>query len=643
MHFLLLIVFFIPQLLYAQKNLPLTSSENSRQLTTEVTVLRDQTGDKTLADVLLLKNNFSLVKLPFNRGHTHDAYWFRITLQRTEDTRKDWLLSVTPATLNNLRLYTPNNNGGFTLHQSGNQVAAALHPIDKQFGAFTFPIALTDTNSTVFYLRLQTQSTSALNLSITTSATLAQTNSQKKLLLGVILGILLVVSFLTLMMWNKKHHWIYIVLISYIVGWSMSLTAIDGIIANYLLPYHPEIAMLMSPLGGSIMAFCFASFSILFFDTPRYFPRLTFIFYGVMALTLLAALSIPFGQLITFAPIAMLATLLSLPAQLYISWVRAYREQSGGQAIFYGSLLNLIFSMLLLLFILGLISVNITQLLVAQMSVLAILLFSGLYQRFRKLELNQEEANIRSEIAEKLISIEKQHNKESSTFFSLVAHEIKTPLAVIDSTVQTLQTCPSIPNEQVIERYHRIRQSIAHLNSLLENTLSTEYDNQPLHLHTEQFLLAPFVKQTINTVLTENNCDIKIADNYRCTADRRLLNLALSNLLVNAEKYRIANTHITLQAIKNIHHGQNGTLFTIRNRYTSLVNPDTTEWFTKYYREKNQANIDGLGLGLHLVQQVAQAHAGTINCDATPTPYADQWLISVNFWLPNHNVKENKK
>jgi len=74
--------------------------------------------------------------------------------------------------------------------------------------------------------------------------------------------------------------------------------------------------------------------------------------------------------------------------------------------------------MLLLLFILGLISVNITQLLVAQMSVLTIFLFSGLYQRFRKLELNQEEANIRSEIAEKLITIEKQHNKESSTFFS---------------------------------------------------------------------------------------------------------------------------------------------------------------------------------------------------------------------------------
>jgi signal transduction histidine kinase len=604
MHSLLLIFFFIPQLLYAQQNIPVAAGENSKQLSMEVRVLRDQAGDKTLANVLALKNDFNLVKLPFNRGHTRDAYWFCITVQGIKDIQKNWLLSVTPATLNNLRLYTPNDNGGFTLHQSGNQVAAALRPIDKQFGAFTFPITLTDVTSTTFYLRLQTQSTFTLNLSIATAANLAQTNSQNKLLLGLILGILLVILFLTLVMWNKKHHLIYIVLISYIIGWSMSLSAIDGMITDYLFPYHPEIAMLMSPLGGGIMAFCFAAFSILFFDTPRYFPRLTFIFYGVMAFTVLAALSMPFGQFITVAPIAMLATLLSLPAQLYISWVRAYREQLGDKAIFYGSLLNLIFSMLLLLFILGLISINIMQLLVAQMSVLAIFLFFGLYQRFHKLELTQEEANIRSEIAEKLITIEKQHHKESSTFFTLVVHEIKTPLAVIDSTIQTLQAYPTLSKELVSEHHHRIRQSIAHLNNLLENTLSSDYDNQLLLTHSEQFLLAPFVKKTIHTLSTNSNCEFEVAHDHRCIADRRLLNLALSNLFVNAEKYKTANTLVTLQASKNMQHGKDGTLFTISNNYTSLVKPDTTKWFTKYYRENNQTNIDGLGLGLYLVNGV---------------------------------------
>jgi hypothetical protein len=158
MHSLLLIFFFIPQLLYAQQNIPVAAGENSKQLSMEVRVLRDQAGDKTLANVLALKNDFNLVKLPFNQGHTHDVYWFCITVQDIEDIQQNWLLSVTPATLNNLRLYTPNNNGGFTLHQSGNQIAAALRPIDRQFGTFTFPITLTDATPTTVYLRLQTQS-----------------------------------------------------------------------------------------------------------------------------------------------------------------------------------------------------------------------------------------------------------------------------------------------------------------------------------------------------------------------------------------------------------------------------------------------------------------------------------------------------
>lgn len=90
-------------------------------------------------------------------------------------------------------------------------------------------------------------------------------------------------------------------------------------------------------------------------------------------------------------------------------------------------------------------------------------------------------------------------------------------------------------------------------------------------------------------------------------------------------------------------HGKDGTLFTISNNYTSLVKPDTTKWFTKYYRENNQSNINGLGLGLYLVQQVAQAHAGTLKYSITPTSHANQWLISIHLWLPSHNVKDDKK
>jgi len=644
MRYLLLIIFFIPQLLYAQENKPLAANEDSRQLSTEVMIFRDQVGDKSLTDILLLEDDFSAAEQIFNAGYTYDVHWFRITLQRTADARKDWLLSATPTFLNDLQLYIPNGQGGFELHQSGNQVAATLRPLDNQFGTFTFPITLRDTSSTVFYLRLQTQTTSSMGLSVATPEKLIQTNIQQKLLLGLLLGSLLIILIIILWLWSKEHNFSYIMLVGYILSGILGLTAIEGAIAQFVFPYQADIAMLITPLSACSIIIFFTGFNIFFFNTRNYFPRLHIALCGLTVLTLLTLLSIPFGLFLTTAPILMIAVLLLQPFQLYISWVGTHNDEYINHTVFYGFLFNLILTTTEILAVLGFISMALAPLLSVKIGILAPLLFIGLFQHFRQSEKRNQEVMIRAQVAEKVATIEKQRSKDKSTFLSLIAHEIRMPLAIIDSTVQTLGSLPSMPDEVKLERHDRIRQSVAHLTNLLENTLSsTEYtDNQSIFAHTEYFLLAPFVKKSIKTISIASDYNIKIADDYYCTADRRLLNLALSNLVVNATKYREDNTRVTLDASESLHHGQNGTLFTISNHYIAQVKPDTTKWFNKHYREKNQANIDGLGIGLYLVKEIVQAHKGSIHCSATPTTSTGQWLITFTIWLPNHSVKENK-
>jgi len=645
MHYLLLIIFFIPQMLFAQENSPLTANEEFRALASEVMLFRDKAGDKTLADVLLLKNDFHTTKLPFNGGYTYDVYWFRITLQRTADARKDWLLSATPAFLNNLRLYSPNANGGYTLIQSGNQIAAALRPLDIQFGAFTFPVALPDTSSTVFFLRLQTQTTTSIGLSVATAEKLIQTNLQNKLTLGLILGALLIVLIMTLWLWKQKHNFSYIMLTCYILGGSLALAATEGSLTQFLFPNQAAISMLMAPIGANSIILFFTAFSISFFRTWKHFPYIHIALCGLVTLAILAFLSIALDLYPTVVtPITMTAALLIQPFQLYISWKSTHnKERQISYAVFYGFLLNLILTFCALLVVLGFISVALTPLLSIKMSLITLLLFIGMYQHFHQSEQLNQESMVRAQAAEQIATIEKQRNQDKSTFLSLVAHEIRTPLAIIDSTIQTLESQQSMPQERIEKRHLRIRQSIAHLNTLLENTLSTEYgDGQPLQPNIEQFLLAQLIKDTITPIPIISNCDIKIADNYHCTADPHLLKLALSNLLVNASKYRSTETSITLRASKNNYQQQNGTLFSISNTSISQVQPDTTEWFNKYYRAKQQANTNGLGLGLYLVKQIVQAHNGHINCSTTPTPGSDSWLITFTIWLPDLPVKEDK-
>ena len=490
MRYLLLIIFFIPQLLYAQDNKPLAANEDIRQLSTEVMTFRDQVGDKSLTDILLLEDNFSVAKQPFNASYTYNAHWFRITLRRTADAQKNWLLSATPAFLNDLQLYIPNEQGGFDLYQ-----------YDNQFGTFTFPITLPDTSSTVFFLRLQTQTASSIGLSVATPEKLIQTNIQRKLLLGLILGGLLIILIITLWLLNEEHNVSYIMLASYIISGIFVLTAADGSIAQFVFPYQADIAMLITPLIACSIIFL-TGFSIFFFNTRSHSPRLHILLCGLLAITLLTLLSIPFGLFLSAAPVFMV-TLLSLhTTQLYTSWVGTHNKEHISYTVFYGFLFNLILTTTAILSVLGFISIALAPLLSVKIGILALLLFIGVFQHFRQSENYNQEAMIRAQVAEKVTTIEKQRSKDKSTFLSLIAHEIRMPLAIIDSTIQTLGSLPSMPDEMKLERHDRIRQSIAHLTNLLESTLSsTEYtNNQSILAHTEHFLLAPFIKKSIKTI-----------------------------------------------------------------------------------------------------------------------------------------------
>jgi len=636
----LLFFFFIPQLLYAQPPPLLHAKEGLRQLTTEIMTLRDESGDKTLPEILLLKNNFTLGQQPFTAGYTHSVYWFRITLQRTADAQKNWLLSATPAYLNNLRLYLPNGNDDFTAIQAGTSVASALRPIDKQFGAFTFPVTI-NTTPTVFYLRLQqTHSASMLNLSIAKPAVLAGINSQHKLLLGLFSGGLLVLIVNTLLMWQNLPHLSYIMLIAYIANGVVLLMATDGTMAQYILPHQPGIITLLVPLGICLSILFFTLFVIFFFGTKYNFPRLHFVFLGLVALILLTIFSIPMGFFIDIAPVLALITLLLLPCNIYVSWMAARTGTIGGYSIGYGFLLYFIISIVFLLSLLGLISVSSIKLLNAQMSTLIILLFIGLYQRFQSIKKLQLEIETQIESAERKNSLEKQRNEEKSTFLSLVAHEAKIPIAVINSAIQVLDALPFEHNEITSERHSRIRKSISHLNSLLENTFSAErYENAPLQPRVTQVLLSPFIDQIINkTVIDQKRCRITVADDHYCSADHTLLDLALSNLLSNAVKYSPPDTVIQLTAKTAQYFDQNGTMISVSNTYLSEEEPDTTKWFTKYHRQNRQSHIEGLGLGLYLVKQMAEAHGGSL--ESITTPDLDHWLITINLWLPD-TQKEN--
>jgi len=639
---LLCVLLLLPQVLFAQTTNELKALNTIRLLNNaEISLFKDASSQLSLTEVLKLPSSvFTPVQLPFNGGYTRASYWFKIQLHNSKVAIDiPWFLSASPSYLDHLYFYTPDSLGYYHLtEQAGDQIEGVKRPQDKYLGSYSFALPELNESSTTYYLRLQTHSLSTLTLHIGSQTAMLANNSNKGLMNGVFIGFLLLLFINALLMWSWLLQPIYLLFLGYILGGLMLLLASNGVASQFLFKDNVTAVDLLAPAGSCLMMIFSIGFFLLIFETKRYFPYIHRFFIALITLASLTLLSIPLGHYVDIAPITNLLILLALPLALYTSWRAIDLQLYGSRTIFYGYVIHVGITALNLLAINNIIPAYPGYLSSSQISLTILLIFlqQGLYQRMRATEKLQQDSILRAKIAESMVHIETQRRQDQGTFLNIIAHELKTPLAIIDSAIQSLEKIQSINHDTLInDRHIRIRQSVAKLNNLLENALSVErYENYPLEPRITEINLHTFIKKLVKQNLPENRvCELNISAHEKFYADQTLLNLALSNLLVNAHKYSLAQSNIKFDVKPYSENGIMGILFSLTNLYRDSLKPDCSNWFNKYYRQHDHPNIEGLGLGLYLVSQITTTLDGKVYGSAIPS--TQDWLITINLWLPN--------
>ena len=202
-------------------------------------------------------------------------------------------------------------------------------------------------------------------------------------------------------------------------------------------------------------------------------------------------------------------------------------------------------------------------------------------------------------------------------FIANVSHEIKTPLAVINSYAKVLSDS-SISEDERKKYLHNLQLSCNKLNTLVTNILKlNKLENQKLLPEFTSFNLSELLSDQIlqfEELLEKKNieliCDIE--DDLMINSEKNYLEIVFNNLMSNAIKF----SHNS--GIINISLKKQDDKYTIifKDNGCGMDSETGKHIFDKFYQADTSHSKEGNGLGLALVKKVIDIIGGKISVES---------------------------
>ena len=211
-------------------------------------VLVDVDGSETIASVSAPEaaQRFRSLGGLFSAGFTRKVHWLRFSVQAP--AAGSWWLEVMPPFLDDLRLFTP-DGAGFAERRAGDQLPFASR--EEEYRGFIFKLALADSATHTYYLRLQTTSASLVTLQLWQPERFQGAKGFDYVVMGFLLGVFMLVLLLNLLLWLATREPLY-GWFSLFVGANLLLNfAFTGLTAQYLLPQMTQGRLWANPNGCS--------------------------------------------------------------------------------------------------------------------------------------------------------------------------------------------------------------------------------------------------------------------------------------------------------------------------------------------------------------------------------------------------------
>lgn len=219
-------------------------------------------------------------------------------------------------------------------------------------------------------------------------------------------------------------------------------------------------------------------------------------------------------------------------------------------------------------------------------------------------EINVKELNSYKLIIIRDITAESDYNDFKAELTANIAHEIKTPVAIIMAASETLINDDNMPKELSHKFLNKINNGSKRLNNIINQILEL-YKMENTGLYIEEKAVIKNIVDNLLIKESNKNVVIKNLSTKEYEIDSFHVEMILTNLINNAIKYSTGKNIDVL-----IYDKDNKLIIEVADYGPLIDEKERKRIFERFYTVSKSRNNSGFGLGLSIVKHITLLYGG---------------------------------
>ena len=238
--------------------------------------------------------------------------------------------------------------------------------------------------------------------------------------------------------------------------------------------------------------------------------------------------------------------------------------------------------------------------------------------RTKQLQYTMQELEVSKDELTKALSKEKDLSDLKSRFVSMASHEFRTPLSTILSSASLVAKYTEAEEQEKRNKHIvRIKSSVSNLTNLLNEFLSIgKIEDGKITAHNAEFNIREMITLLCSEMeaiaKTNQQFDYLHTGDEIIFCDAALLRNIITNLLSNAIKFSAEGSLIEVTSIIS----STTIVLSVKDNGMGISVEDQEHLFERFFRGTNVTNIQGTGLGLHIVGKYIEILDGEIEFES---------------------------